>query len=280
MQPAHNPGGGSRRRGWRALACVALALAAAALIARQRLALAALRVELGAARSEQEPIRRMQDEIAALAPMQVSDDELTRLRNDHAALSRLRAEVEALKKRTAGLKPQARPSEPVRTKPRAEPSITEDLMPANTWKNAGRATPVATMETVLWAAAGGDVDTLASLLVLDSPAKEKAERMLAGLPATEGRPRSGEALIAMLTAKDVPLGSAKIAGLKADPADAKRMRVVVMLLPPESPDRKSKLSQFSLHADAGGWKIAVPAAVVDRYAAMLKGGAAAGPKAN
>lgn len=60
-----------------------------------------LRTELLQARAANEEWRRLQAEHERLHAQQISAEELARLRADHAALPRLRAELEALRKRSA-----------------------------------------------------------------------------------------------------------------------------------------------------------------------------------
>jgi hypothetical protein len=62
---------------------------------------AALRVQIDLARLDVGELARMQTENDRLRAKQIAAAELERLRADHAALPRLRAEFEALKKQTA-----------------------------------------------------------------------------------------------------------------------------------------------------------------------------------
>ena len=93
--------------------------------------------------------------------------ELERLRGDRAALERLRREVGSLRKSIAGMR-----SIPVRKSKDVDAplDITEELVASNTWRNMGHETPSAAVETVLWAAAGGDTDLLMKGFILEESA--------------------------------------------------------------------------------------------------------------
>ncbi len=59
--------------------------------------------------------------------------------------------------------------------------------PAAAWKNQGQATPEAAVETMLWAAAGGDLSALKNTLALAPDARVERQQIYlqAYLPATE-----------------------------------------------------------------------------------------------
>jgi hypothetical protein len=216
---------------------------------------------------------RLETENDRLRKDRVSAAELESLRGDREALARLRSEIEALRRRA---------EDPARLKaiqaevPVAQgESIMETQVRASAWRNAGTATPTATVETVLWAAAGGDVEKLASLLVFDPGVRAKAEALLASLPeAMRAEYDTPERLIAVLTAKDVPLGTARIFDPKFE--DVSGRRILMNLTPVVGPG--SKPVAVSLRQEGGIWKLGVPASAVEKYAAMLKGAAAGAGK--
>ena len=74
-------------------------------LGRQWLSTAELRANLELAREQNDDFSRLQSENRRLKEKQISAAELDRLRADHAALPRLRAEVEALKKAGGALAP-------------------------------------------------------------------------------------------------------------------------------------------------------------------------------
>ena len=229
------------------------------------------RAAIGLLRDLQNERARLEVENAQLRAREISSADRESLRSDRAALVRLRMEIETLR-RQADDPTRLAVTGPEETTRPPENSILETQVRASEWRNAGTATPVATLETVLWAAAGGDVDRLASLLVFDPGVRARAETLLAGLPekarAEYGTP---ERLIAALTAKDVPLGMARIFDPKIE--DASGRRIVVNLLPPTGAG--SRPVAVSLRQDGEIWKLGVPASAVEKYASLLKDAAVA-----
>ena len=77
---------------------VALAIAGGTMLTMQWRQTMELRVALERAKAEADELGRVRDENRRLRAQQVPPAELERLRSDHAALPRLRAELEALQK--------------------------------------------------------------------------------------------------------------------------------------------------------------------------------------
>ena len=84
---------------WRLLALAMLALTIGVVLALQRQANGELRTVIGLLREQNHEADRLQAERARLVNAQVSTTELEKLRADHAALARLRGEMEAAKAR-------------------------------------------------------------------------------------------------------------------------------------------------------------------------------------
>lgn len=183
--------------------------------------------------------------------------------DDEAALARLRKEIAELEARAAARTRMAHAA----AANAADSSITEKMLPAAEWKNAGIATPTAALETALWAAAAGDVEALAGLLSMDPVVRTKANEMLMNLPVSlrqdYGTP---ERLIALLAAVDVPLGAAQIHDFKASDLSGTKLLAVL-----RDTENKYRSANLTLRQEGEAWKIVVPATAVDRYAAMLKG---------
>lgn len=104
----------------------------------------------------------------------------------HADLVAARAELTALETKAAGSRADAS----------ATPSIEANRDPTKAMtrldflSEAGRATPEAAFQTLLWAAMKGREPEMAACLVLDSAARAKAEDILAGL-SPEARAKYG-----------------------------------------------------------------------------------------
>jgi hypothetical protein len=78
-------------------------------------------------------------------------------------------------------------------------------------KNRGCATPACTIESMLWAAAGGDAVTLGNMLHFDNAARAKIDEIFARLSA-DARTRyvSAAQLVAAFTVAAIPVGNAKL----------------------------------------------------------------------
>lgn len=216
-----------------------------------------LRVELESVRSRHQELIRLRTENHRLVTAQPSTSELESLRADHAALERLRAEIAPLRARATSIDAKAK----------SAGATISAVVSAAQWGNAGWATPSAAFETALWAASGGDIDTLAKSMVLDAEARAKATALLDGLPATSrAEYRSPERLVALLTAKDVPMGSMQVIGQAQQGPE--NVKIVVRL---QQTDGSVKTANLILRQDAGEWRLVVPPSVVDKYAALLKG---------
>jgi hypothetical protein len=247
--------------------CAIGALVAGAiwLLVAQRTTGEALRSEIVRLSEEQRERTRLLAENRRLRAAQVTAAEMETLRADRGEVARLRGEIEKLR-RSADAKEsavaKAAPKEYV-------PSIFDGPMPPSMWKNAGAATPGAALETVLWAAAGGDTEALAARLVFfDVRVRAKAEVLLAGLPeATRAQYGSPEQLLAALTAKDVPLRNATIYDTKTE-YDGERI-VIAQL---SDGEKRSTGVRFMLRKEGEEWRLVVPQSAVENYAAALKSG--------
>lgn len=211
---------------------------------------------------------------ASAAPVRLAGEDsavaAARARAEQEAIAAWRREIESLKRR-AEQRARARRAameaaagEAVATE--NEPSILNGLVPAEHWRNCGRATPDAAVETALWHAAGGDVAGLAEMLELEPAARAKAAALLAALPAAiRARCATPEAFVALLGAGDLPLGEAMIS--TAEPLGGNEATRGLQVLGPEG---KWKHATLRLRRDGDAWRLVVPESAVDRYAAKLR----------
>jgi hypothetical protein len=214
-----------------------------------------------AALSRLQAVRRAEQQELQLASARARAEELARLLAERTAVARLREELEALRQRAAG--PTAVREE--RTPAPVRPGLAGNMLAFSLWQNAGRTTPEASLETALWAAANGDIDTLTSLLVFDAEARHEATALFTQLPSNLRQEFvSPERLVAVLAAKDVPLGSAALLNQYPTPTETK---LSVQVFDAEG---KYKLALLSVRPDDGGWRFVVPANAVKRYAAWLR----------
>lgn len=157
------------------------------------------------------------------------------------------------------------------------------------WENQGHATPRAALETVLWAAAGGDTHAFEAMIELDPATREKAAKLLSRL-STETRRiyPSPEALIASVSMKNIPLADAQLSWFHETDADHAYAALLLRdpdrtstpsiaptagpgdNAPPQLPDtRTNKLTFLSLHRTESGWRLTVPESAIDRIAREL-----------
>jgi hypothetical protein len=161
----------------------------------EKLSATRLNVEIDAQREQAHELADLQRERARLRAKQPTAEELETLRAASAEHDRLQTEITARATARA-----------------AQPALSlGEWTPAGEWKNRGRTTSLAAVETTLWAAAGGDVAVLKNLLTLPADTREKADALLAQLPAdARARYPRAEDLIAGFTVKNVPLGEAQL----------------------------------------------------------------------
>ncbi len=255
-----------RTNKWPFIAIAAFTVVALAVLGWQRQTANDLRGEIARQRATARELARLSAEHQRLAAAQATAVELDRLLAERTAVAQLRKELEAMQRRVEAT---------ARATPGRSATVAEPVEPAlsmigtevafRLWRNAGQATSDAAFETVLWAAAGGEVDALADLLEFDTEARSKAAAIFANLPEPMRKElATPERLIALLTAKDVPLGSASIVGQFPTPVDTK---VAALIFDAEG---KSKVALFSMRAEGANWRLVVPGTVVEKYAAWLR----------
>ena len=182
-------------------------------------------------------------------------------------VERLRAEIRALRVQTTELSRLM----PAGSKPpvaRTSTALASPMVPASGWKDAGRSTPEATVETVLFAAMGGDLDTLAQALVFNDAIKAQAATWFEGLSETTRRDYgTPEKVIALMMAKDAgSLAGMQILGQREDGADNVVVRVRI-----GDDQGKTKDDKFEMRRSSDGWRLLVPDKAVEKYARMVKG---------
>lgn len=164
------------------------------------------------------------------------------LRELRSTRDHLRAQVERSLKQTLASKAASRPE------PESIP-----------WRNQGSAKPVSTVETVLWSIAHGDVDTLATLIAFDDDARDQAARLYDVLPEDlRGEYKSPESLVAALMAIEKPVTSLNSVNVLGESSPGPNRDTLHLA---------ASSGQISLNfrRDASGWKLLVPALVVDGY---------------
>jgi hypothetical protein len=210
-------------------------------------------------------VARLEAENRDLSSALVPGADLERLRADHVVVVRLQGEVDALKAREQAQDDLSRSEAAALT---AE-TPANAMIPVHDWKDAGRATPAAAVETALWAVAGGDLNTLAEMVNLNAEGRAKVETALAGLPdqirAPLGTP---ERMMAMLVMKDLPLSSMQAMQVSAPPGGPGiplSPDVAVVQLKLQNADGGTRNTNLTLRQGPAGWGFDVSSDVVDKY---------------
>jgi hypothetical protein len=140
------------------------------------------------------------------------------------------------------------------------------VIPAGELRNFGRATPEAGVATAIWAAIGGEVETLTDALMFSPELKEKADAWFAGLPEQIQKDhRSPERAIASVLAREAgALGSLQVLGRNETSPDE-----VVVRARFETLEGKTKEENFLMRRMAGGWGMELPDDFVKKLARGL-----------
>ena len=235
----------------------------------QRQRAAQLRSELGELRRQQEEVAQLRRENQQLSAQGASPGELAALRDDHASLSRMRREIDAIKSRPPSPTMAATQPPPVR------------LIPANEWKNAGRATASASVESFLWAATHGDIDALVGMLDFRTAgAGSKLVELFDGLPAdVRGRFGTPEKMFATLLADKMAstVRAMAVVSQSQSSPDPSNRQAALLRVRYENADGQQRDQSVLLARDAGEWRFIVTGSAVVDYTQMLTGAAAPMP---
>jgi hypothetical protein len=130
------------------------------------------------------------------------------------------------------------------------------------FRNAGRATPSAAIQTLVWASLIGDNQALTGALSVSGAARDKAEALLARLPAAvrEKYP-SAESLAAIAVTGEMMKGNAlELPGYTL--ADASHSILQIRT-------QNGKEAKLPMQLGAGGWQLVVPDRAIDAIARRL-----------
>jgi hypothetical protein len=160
-----------------------------------------------------------------------------------------------------------------------------EWMAAAEWRNEGRATPRATVATLLWAATGGDLVAMRNTLQFDDTTRRMAHAWYDSLPLG-GRSlyATPEDLVAAATLASIPTTQAQLSWLH----ETDQGRAIVGILvaepaagAPSTPGFQPAVDNFppmltgpsryrvvvlNLQRTLDGWRVNVPATAIDRLA--------------
>jgi hypothetical protein len=245
--------------------------------------------------------------------------ELQGLQRENSNLPAARREQERL--RQVHAEAMQRAAEPREAAPSVQPTpesttslvstlVVGEWRAPSSWQKRGQSTAVSAMETALWAAAGGDLAALQSLLLLDETVRVKAGALWAQLPeAARANYTSAEQLLAACATKFLPLGDAQLVWNHQPNADeafaclfVKNPEFVPVALPVSAPmatSREAAIAQavatrearakekrppmappneairalyLALRRTEAGWHLAVSPAAVERIEQELRAG--------
>jgi hypothetical protein len=211
--------------------------------------LSALNAETEALRFERADLLRRQASPGQLAAWQESVQEAERLRSEATALRQASKPTGDTPAKVGGQSPE-------------EPKM-------EFWINAGRTSPLSTVRTMVWAAQRGETDLLAGSIAFDDDGRRMIDEMFARMPE-ETRTRSGNAekafatLLAVRLPDELEFDSAE-ATSPASPSGAEFTQGIQLV----RADGETKETKFRFTRDSAGWRIVVPAKVVENYLATL-----------
>jgi RNA polymerase sigma factor (sigma-70 family) len=207
----------------------------------------------------------------ALAQVQRQRDEIVRLGAANASSSvaltpdavQAAGELARLETEAAALRTQ------VESEREAKPApVVAGLMPVDTWRKAGFATPGDAVETIYWAKEHIDLETLGNALLLDPKGRAKAEALLARLPdsvrAQYPELSTPERLVGLLWA----LGP-MVEAIGVERATTRRPDNVTLTIKQEWENGEVRGPPLTFQRTSDGWKWAMPEAGVDMAARAM-----------
>lgn len=199
-------------------------------------------------------------------------------RGDAEASSALHAELETARRELAALERRGQQSRADSADPVAPKEDNRDpekgFARLEYFQNAGRATPVAALQTVVWAALKGDDAALVAGLTVTDAARAKAAEFLAGLPEEVRRKYpTAESLGALvLTGEIVDAAAVQVVGC----AFTDSQHAVLDLRVLQAADQALRIP---MELGADGWRIVVSDRAIDTLKKRMgEMGAAPSPK--
>jgi hypothetical protein len=207
---------------------------------------------------------RVQAEHERLRRAQPFAGEIESLRRDRVELAGLRRDL--AQRRLAG---------PASDRAAARAAVGREILPMALWlptelmPDLGRSTPHAALQTALWAAGAGQVHALKEVLTFDPAGREAALEVIARLPASLRLEYSQpELLVAGAMAKRHPAEEIQLVAEQLVGFDEAIEFVAV-----KSAGREPRTIHLRLRWEPGGWRLVVPAHVVENAARELTGAA-------
>jgi len=196
-------------------------------------------------------------------------------------LDAARAEIAQLQDQVAGLTKatqtltrmaQSAPATPAAAAPASKyDGVPTRLKPIAALTNAGRQNPNAALETLLWAAAGGEVEAVADGIEFSPTGRERADQMFAQLSDdTRAKYGTPEKLLALMIAQNAATltGMQVLGQREMDQPDQVGMRIRF-----GNDQGQTKEDSFLLHRGTDGtWRLMVSENTVDKFSKQMLGG--------
>ncbi|MBE2214307.1 MAG: hypothetical protein IAE82_10590 [Opitutaceae bacterium] len=180
----------------------------------------------------------------------------------------LRSEIAGLRARAAAREPVAPPAmaatpgggvSVATPAPTAAPATPPPPLPI--YRNEGRATARAALQTLAWASDRGDVTTVQAMLVFDDAARTKAEQLFSSMPPeARGSWRSVDDMAASLitmSGMQAPFPAADVLEhIELEPLSPERARLHL---------RGTRRDGLEFQRTSTGWSYVISEVMVDRY---------------
>ncbi|MDQ8185397.1 hypothetical protein [Pelagicoccus sp. SDUM812002] len=186
--------------------------------------------------------------------------------SEAAALNSLQAEINALeervKKREHVLAQRKKEQQPFTD----ASSLNHKGLDPEQWSNKGYATPYESVETLIFSAASGDLQTMKDSLVFSPESESLAKRLFEKLPNSVRQEQGNlETVMAMMTIDQVPLAHAQITAYKEITDEAKE----VFMLFSSNLDSPYSVKLDLIQFPDTTWKVLVPPQAISEYAEKL-----------
>jgi hypothetical protein len=185
----------------------------------------------------------------------VSAGELKKLNEAAAEASSLRDRIEKLTETKSPSVPGA-PQAPKQSEER--------------WRNLGQATPGDTVRSIIWAATGGEVDALVSMLTYDADSRVAADDLFASIPP-ESRALfpSADRLVATMIAGRLPTDLAEARVIEQTDDRDGAVQAKVRLSSSTKYNDTPREVAFSFQRTGSAWQLVVPKSVILEFKRAL-----------
>ncbi|MFT3869989.1 MAG: hypothetical protein QM715_16185 [Nibricoccus sp.] len=189
-------------------------------------------------------------------PTTVSAEELQKLNEAATEAAVVRERIAELKKTNSQMSATAAVPRPVQER----------------WKNLGQASPRDTLHSVIWAATGGEVDALVSLLAFDAESRAAADNMFASIPPeSQALFPSADKLVATIIAGRLPTNLTAAEIVEQTEASSDAILAKIRLQRSHKSNDAVREVNFRFQRTGTDWRVVVPASVIAEFTRSLKG---------